>query len=292
VYSPCIVRSGHQEFLVPPESQAPSEDVLERLLEHNVAPVHGFLVRRKLLDLAGGFDERLRCFEDYDLWLRLAVYTPFLFVKRPVGIYRLSPGGMNFTQHATGGAEDASRHILEKLVALLTGSPTAANARSEAKACLEFHIACHLVFAGNIDAARPHLRAAVHRFLSAGTGVYRASCFPRIAGLFAAASASPIPMTRVLCAEIRNAAGSLGLGRPRAITKLLADLWGQVATDLGFGSDGRDREAGCAAVSALLLRPSTVRHRKSLLWLMVRGIAGRRFDPMLATLQRRMHRLA
>jgi hypothetical protein len=292
VYSPCIVRSDHREFLVPAPGQAPAGQVLESLLEHNLAPVHCFLVRRALLDAAGHFDERLPCFEDHDLWLRLAIHTPFLFVPRPVGIYRLSPMGMNRAQHATGGAEDASRHILEKMVALLPNSGAARDARSEAQACLEFHIACHLIFNRDVDAARPHLRAAVDRFLGARKDAYRASGFPRIAGLFAAAAASPIPMTRVLCAEIRRAAGSLGPGRPRVLANLLADLWGQVANDLGFVSRGRDRDAGYAAVTALLHGPSALRHRKSLLWLIARGIAGRRFDPVLATLQRRMHRLA
>lgn len=292
VYSPCIVRSGGREFLVPAEGDAPCGEVLGRLLEHNLAPVHCFLVRRELLDAAGQFDERLQCFEDHDLWLRLAVHTPFLFVPRPVGIYHLSPGGMNLTQHATGGAEQASRQILEKLVALLPDAGAAANDRSEAQACLEFHIACHQVFARDIEAARCHLQAAVGRFLDARKDGYRPSCFPRIAGLFAAASGSPIPLTRALCQEIRQAAKSLGPGRPGVLTTLLADLWGQVANDLGFGSQGRDREAGYAALSSLLLSPSALRHRKSLVWLVVRGIAGRRFDPVLATLQRRMHRLA
>lgn len=291
VYSPCIVRSGHREFLVPAEGQAPSGGVLEHLLEHNLAPVHCFLVRREPLVAAGQFDERLQCFEDHDLWLRLAVHTPFLFVPRPVGIYHLSPGGMNLTQHATGGAEQASRQILEKLVALLPDAGAAADARSEAEACLEFHIACHQVFGRDLEVARPHLQAAVRRFLAGRRDGYRPSCFPRIAGLFAAASGSPIPLTRALCREIRQAAKSLGPGRPGVLTTLLADLWGQVANDLGFGSQGRDREAGYAAVSSLLLRPSMLRHRRSLPWLIVRGIAGRRFDPALATLQRRMHRL-
>lgn len=43
----------------------------ERLL-HECVPHSGSLVSRKWLDVVGGFDEQLRCAEDFDLWLRLS----------------------------------------------------------------------------------------------------------------------------------------------------------------------------------------------------------------------------
>jgi len=292
VYSPCIVRSGHQEFLIPAAGRAPFGEVLEHLLEHNLAPVHSFLVRRELIDAAGKFDERLQCFEDHDLWIRLAVHTPFLFDPQPVGIYRLSPGGMNLTQHAGGGAEQASRRILEKMLAFLPETDPYSNIRLEVSACLKFQIACSLIFNGKEEAGRPYLQAAMRRFLSTRQGRYTPSCIPRIAGVFSAASTSPITMTKALSKEIRDAAGPLQLKQRSMVNRLLADLWGQVANDLGFGSLGNDRDAGRAAVYALLRSPSALRYRKSLAWLIIRGIAGRRFDPVLGLLQKKVHRLA
>ena len=70
------------------------------------------LVRRTVLDAAGGFDDRLTALEDWDLWLRLSLiaearYSPAVLVR-----YRVHPGGMS---------EDRSRmdrnrfRVLDKL---------------------------------------------------------------------------------------------------------------------------------------------------------------------------------
>ena len=42
------------------------------------------LVERELLDDAGYFDERLKLFEDHDLWLRLACLSEVAVVPRPL----------------------------------------------------------------------------------------------------------------------------------------------------------------------------------------------------------------
>ena len=65
------------------------------------------LVRRETFDAVGGFDERLRCFEDLDLFLRLAARTRFHRLAEPLVRY-----------HETGGlttdvrAEIAARACL------------------------------------------------------------------------------------------------------------------------------------------------------------------------------------
>ncbi len=42
------------------------------------------IVRRDVLEAAGGFDESLPACEDYDLWLRLCAHHPVLFIDRPL----------------------------------------------------------------------------------------------------------------------------------------------------------------------------------------------------------------
>lgn len=68
-------RKIEDEWLGP--APAPSGDVLEGLLRHDVRTLpSAVMARRALLLEVGGFDETLRFCEDYDLWLRLARRSP------------------------------------------------------------------------------------------------------------------------------------------------------------------------------------------------------------------------
>ena len=61
--------------------------VFTRLISENFLTTSTVLVRRALLQQVGGFDEEMRISEDYDLWLRLARITRFVFVDRPLAFY-------------------------------------------------------------------------------------------------------------------------------------------------------------------------------------------------------------
>jgi glycosyltransferase involved in cell wall biosynthesis len=122
VYSPCIVRFAGRERMIPATGRGPSGFVLKALVNGNLAPVHGYLVRRSAIDRAGYFDEHLACLEDWDLWLRIALQSPFMFLPGCVGIYRPSPHGMLGTAKATRIHNVAQRRILEKLRDLLKDS--------------------------------------------------------------------------------------------------------------------------------------------------------------------------
>lgn len=291
VYGECIVRAGQRTFLVPARGQGVSGDVFDDLLERNLAPIHAFLVRREAVASVGGFDAQLRCFEDHDLWLRLASRTPFLFIPKPVAIYHLALEGMNLSQHALGGAAYASGQILEKIVSLLRTTAAAPPRKQHARGCVEFHTACSLLSAGKTEESVPHLQAALAAVPRESGPCCRLSCMPRIAGLFAVAAESPIETTKVLVRGVERAAQALGMSEGRFVRGILSEVWAQVATDLGFGSRPADREAAYAAGCAVLRRPSILRRRKSLAWLMIRGLMGRRADPMFTILQRRVHRL-
>ncbi len=72
---------------------AHSGNVIHALLTHKAAiPCPSVLVRRDLLESAGGFDESLPFSEDYDLWLRLAARSPVWAVTEPLCKVRLHPG--------------------------------------------------------------------------------------------------------------------------------------------------------------------------------------------------------
>ncbi len=63
-----------------------------RLLRHNVAPVHCIMHHKNLLDADCMFDESLPNHEDYDLWLRLSDKTDFLQVNVITGAYSMRDG--------------------------------------------------------------------------------------------------------------------------------------------------------------------------------------------------------
>ncbi len=81
---------------VPWLSRTPTGDVYEALMEENPLVSPGLcLIRREALLALGPnpFDPRIQggC-DDWDLWLRLARRSPFLFVDRPALFYRLHAG--------------------------------------------------------------------------------------------------------------------------------------------------------------------------------------------------------
>ena len=61
----------------------------KRLLHQNIVPILSAMFHRKLFEIEGGFDEALDQLEDWDLWLRYARHTDFLYVNKTTCIYRI-----------------------------------------------------------------------------------------------------------------------------------------------------------------------------------------------------------
>jgi glycosyltransferase involved in cell wall biosynthesis len=71
-------------------------DVLGHLLLGNLIHPHTALVRRELVERAGGFDESLTSVEDWDLWLRISrAGALWHCIDRPLAEYRVRPGAMH-----------------------------------------------------------------------------------------------------------------------------------------------------------------------------------------------------
>ncbi len=60
------------EVMLPPQETVPYEKLLERNCIHTSAVI----ARRDTILAVGGFDEHLRTYEDFDLWLRIAAQGP------------------------------------------------------------------------------------------------------------------------------------------------------------------------------------------------------------------------
>jgi GT2 family glycosyltransferase len=58
------------------------QDPYGKLIRLNFIATGAVLVRRPVLELAGGFDPALRLVEDLDLWLRLALVCPFAYTTQ------------------------------------------------------------------------------------------------------------------------------------------------------------------------------------------------------------------
>ncbi len=76
---------------VPRDIEAQGQDKLSLMLEGCPFPIHSVLVRRTLIEQAGGFNRRFPPAEDYELWLRLAVHHRFRRVPKVMAYYRRHP---------------------------------------------------------------------------------------------------------------------------------------------------------------------------------------------------------
>jgi glycosyltransferase involved in cell wall biosynthesis len=72
------------------------QDLDAHLCHFNIAPPHGFLVRREAVVRAGGFDTGLSACEDHDLWFRLSAAGARVVPNPAVlAAYRRHPGSMS-----------------------------------------------------------------------------------------------------------------------------------------------------------------------------------------------------
>ncbi len=66
----------------------PSGDIFERSLQLCLVSPSAVMMRRRLLDEVGLFDESLPACEDYDLWLRVACRHPVYLIDEPLIVKR------------------------------------------------------------------------------------------------------------------------------------------------------------------------------------------------------------
>ena len=69
------------------------------------------LMRRSAFESAGGFDESLDAYEDWDLYLRLSLRRRLLYADCPAAIYRIWPGNVGWRRTAEWTIRVAEKHL-------------------------------------------------------------------------------------------------------------------------------------------------------------------------------------
>ena len=95
-------------------------NVFPQLLDKIFIACGSIVIRQQAIESVGGFDPRLRHFEDWDYWLRLALHSRFVLVPKYQLLYRRWPGSTTFKSNWISSEESLKCRIIviEKAVQL------------------------------------------------------------------------------------------------------------------------------------------------------------------------------
>lgn len=102
-----------------------SGQVFEALVHGNFLAVNSVLIRREILHQVGMFDESIRAFPDWDLWLRVAAQYAFFYLDMPVANYRVHGNMVSRDQERMWQGALAVRRKLMAMPSFLAASPDA-----------------------------------------------------------------------------------------------------------------------------------------------------------------------
>ena len=84
------------------------DDALERLATEQRIMTPSIVVRRDVYETLGGFDDRLRCSEDWEMWVRIASRYPVWYETEPLALYRMHANS-NTGRHVRTAEDIATR---------------------------------------------------------------------------------------------------------------------------------------------------------------------------------------
>ena len=125
--------------------ERPSGDVHLELMRGNFVALPTAMVRRQALERVGRFDPALPCFEDWELFVRLAAHYRFEHVPEPLVVAHDTPQSIN--KSSSGLRAAALERILEKHREAIERDP-------ETHADFLFHVAHHRCLGGSFDRGR------------------------------------------------------------------------------------------------------------------------------------------
>ncbi len=82
---------GRRQDLAPPEQEASGvlADGLVRLATEQRIMTPSIVARRDVYEALGGFDDRLVCSEDWEMWVRIAAHYPVWYEPEALAVYRM-----------------------------------------------------------------------------------------------------------------------------------------------------------------------------------------------------------
>jgi glycosyltransferase involved in cell wall biosynthesis len=162
-----VLVDGAGEVLSVAEPQqdeaGPLADAAARLAEEQHIVTPSIAVRRSAYEALGGFDDRLRCSEDWEMWVRIAARYPVWYEPKPLAAYRThadSNTGRNYRLaeelRYTGMAiEMFGKYLPRDRVRSVTRKARRAYARTALENARRF------AERGDREGMRAHLRAAL-----------------------------------------------------------------------------------------------------------------------------------
>jgi tetratricopeptide (TPR) repeat protein len=131
----------------------------ERLLLGNPLHVGSVLLRREWQEKAGFFDETLRSYEDWDMWLRLALLgCPMSSIAQPVSQYRFHTAQMTRLGHQM---THATFSVLDKVFAMRDLPAGWLSLRDQAYSRAYLRAAAQAYHASDIPKAKAYLDQAI-----------------------------------------------------------------------------------------------------------------------------------
>ncbi|MBA3753004.1 MAG: glycosyltransferase family 2 protein [Nitrospira sp.] len=260
LYGQSVVTGGDVPLLLWPE-WGPSGNVFEEFLTRTEDFLHPptWLVRRELFERAGFFDESKAGMEHYDMALRIAALTPWMFLSGgPVARGRYSQQGLWYSTIANGTNEQQLPRIVETALKKLPATAEGDRVRRKARAAVCASIAHQRWNAsGGVQSSREHLLKSLHEapWLLSETAVV--DWLKRVAGALAATSTNPVQAVKTFWKDIKRETTGSPLIDQFQMRRLLGDLLGAAAMSLQRGSP---RMARFVAISALAYDPSHWTH--------------------------------
>ncbi|MBX3237019.1 MAG: glycosyltransferase family 2 protein [Nitrospiraceae bacterium] len=257
LYGQSVVTGSDVPLLLWPES-GPSGDVFEAFVTQTDDFLHPptWLIRRECFEAAGWFDEQHRTMEHYDMALRLALVTKWMFVSGgPVARGRFSRSGKWYSNIVNGNNERHLSRIVEGALARLPDSPHTDQLRQKARAAVVATVIGQRWAVAGVTAAQGYTLS----ILPSAPWLVNEPCFlgclHRMAGALTTTSDAPEQAVCSFWREIEHQLAEGGSTRSfLAQRRLLGELLAQAAIRLKAGSP---RRAWIVAATSIVMNPSS-----------------------------------
>ena len=266
VYGQSVVTGSDVPLLLWPE-WGPSGRVFEEFLTRTDDFLHPptWLVRRELFEAAGWFDEQHRTMEHYDMALRLASLTPWIFLGGgPVARGRFSKKGKWYSNIVNGTNEQRLPRIIENALTRLPATPEADQVRRKARAAVCATIAGQRWWNGGLDSTKGHLLASLKTSPWLLTEPAVLQWIEKVAAGLASAADNPEQAVKAFWREITQERPMANAASPAENQQLLGRLLSAAALALKSGSP---RRAWMVAMSAVLSEPHALTRPKRMVHL-------------------------